>query len=80
MKSTELRQNMLLQDGRLLIKVSTVYPDRFTATICMENGKAPDRTTVRSYLAEDAVLFGEPTTRMIHKYEAAYGWPAGSIT
>lgn len=73
MQITELRQNMLLQYGRLLIKVSTVYPERFTATVCLENGKAPDRTIVRSYAAMDLVLFYEPTDRMIAKYDAAYG-------
>jgi hypothetical protein len=79
MQITELRQNMLLQYGRLLIKVSTVYEHehRFTATVCLENGKTPDRTTVRSYAAMDLILFYEPTGRMIAKYDAAYGprWP-----
>lgn len=73
MKIADLHQNMLLQYGRLLIKVSTVYETRFTATVCLENGKSPDRTTVRSYPAADLVLFYEPTDRMIAKYDATYG-------
>lgn len=78
MQITELRQNMLLQYGRLLIKVSTVYKQehRFTATVCLENGKPPGRTTVRNFAASDLAVFYEPTSRMIAKYDAAYGPPA----
>jgi hypothetical protein len=74
MEITELRENWLLQRGALLVKVSTVYPERFTATVCLEAGKAPERTTVRTYLAMDAALFHEPDDKILRRYDTVYGF------
>jgi hypothetical protein len=64
----DLRPNSLIQEGRNLYKVSTLYERYFTAQLLVP---VPPRTTVVSLSYE--LAFHEPSARILAKYEATYG-------
>jgi hypothetical protein len=65
----DLKPNMLVADGRTLLKISTVGRGHFTAQVVYP---LPPRTQVRSYTAEQCVAFSTPSHGMVAKYERAY--------
>jgi hypothetical protein len=68
---TELKPGLLVQDGRKVFKVSSVYENRATLQQVLP---VPPRTLVRTYCAEDLDLFVKPATdTMVARYEQAWG-------
>jgi hypothetical protein len=81
MDITDLRTNMLVADGRTLLKVSTVHSPTgqsdgyVTAQVLLPK---PDRTTVREYGAIHIYeRWKTPSDAMVRRYEEAWGLPAG---
>lgn len=72
METTALKQNQLVQNGRELLKVSTIYSEnRVSASVVYP---VPPRTTVRYYSAEQVEAWREPTNQLIARYEIAWGY------
>lgn len=78
MHAKDLREHMLVRDGRTLLQVSSVYEKYATLTVVLEWSKkegyhAPSRTRVRSYTNEDiAVYLDEPFDSQIKKMDEVY--------
>lgn len=75
MDITDLREGMLVRDGRKLLKVSTVYPTYVTVQVLLEGrpSVAPRRTSVRHYAASDVELFfDKPTEGLLRKMDEVY--------
>lgn len=71
----DLREGMLVRDGVKLLKVSTVYDRYITAQVLLEGrpSKAPARTAVRHYSAEDIeMFFSEPYDSQLVRYDEVY--------
>jgi hypothetical protein len=67
----EVRMNLYIQDSRALYKVSTVYPDRVTVTVCFDvNGQPLPRTTVRTLTPGQVAAMPVASTRIIGRYHA----------
>lgn len=72
METTELQLNLLVQDGRELLKVSEIYSqDRVSAQVLYP---MPPRTTVRYYSARQVAGWREPTNQLVAQYEKAWGF------
>jgi hypothetical protein len=70
MTITELVPNLVVQEGRETLKVSTVYgPDRVTAQVVLP---VPARTTVRSYSAEQVALWRPVSDTKFAQYASAW--------
>lgn len=65
------RPNQLHQtpDGTL-VKISSFYDRHLTATVEIPN---PGRTTVRSFTYAEAVMWAEPSRRLMQAYNDKYG-------
>lgn len=75
MELSDLTPGLLVRDGTTLLKISSVYPDRVTATILLEGRpmKAPPRTRVRTYAADYIpVYFDEATDGQIKRMDEVY--------
>lgn len=73
MTHDDLRDGLYVQHGQSLYKVSTVYPERFTATLLWEYGELPPRTAVCTFRTADLGHFKPASTRLVNKVEDAYG-------
>lgn len=72
MDTTDLQLNLLVQDGRELLKISEIYsPERVSAQIVYP---MPPRTTVRYYNAGQIAGWREPSTQLVARYEKAWGF------
>jgi hypothetical protein len=70
MTIAELVPNLVVQDGRETLKVSTVYgPERVTAQVVLP---IPKRTTVRSYSAEQVADWRPVSTAKYAQYVRAW--------
>lgn len=76
MKISDLSENLLVQNGRQVLKVSTIYPPTqnggtgyVTAQVVYP---APPRTVVASFLPVDVEAWTAPSKNMLARYEAAY--------
>lgn len=70
----DLKPLLLLADGRELLKVSTIYPNYFTAIVELgRDGNPPERTTVRDYSPHDLSLMKPPGKALLERYDKAYG-------
>lgn len=63
-------EGKLVQYGHELLKISTIYPNRVTATVAYP---LQNRTTVRSYGPQQIAKFREPSRQLVNKYDEAYG-------
>lgn len=76
MKMTDLSENLLVQNGRQVLKVSTIYPPTqnggsgyVTAQVVYP---VPPRTTVNPYLPDEVEKWREPSDHMLARYKAAW--------
>jgi hypothetical protein len=67
----ELREGLYFQDGpQTLYQVSTVYPRMVRARVCLDGGKMPGRTAVRTLLAEQAHGMTSASDTIVTRYHA----------
>ena len=66
---SQLTPNLLVQYGREVLKVSTIYgPDHVTAQVVVP---LPPRTVVRSYTAAEVFVWRPPSAHMLKRYNDA---------
>jgi len=84
MKLDDMKEGLLVRNGRTLLKVHQVFPPSqggtgyVKAQVLLEGRPSvpPSRTTVRTYVASDIEMFFDPATKgQIKAYEAAYSSP-----
>jgi hypothetical protein len=84
MKLDDMKEGLLVRDGRTLLRVRRVSPPSqggtgyVTALVLLEGRPSvpPGRTKVRTYVASDIEMFFDPATKgQIKAYEAAYSSP-----
>lgn len=73
MDMKDLKQNLYVQEGRTLFKVSTVYTSHVTVQVLFDKGVIPGRTSVRSISADDVKDLKPASAQIIRKYEEASG-------
>jgi hypothetical protein len=66
---TDLRPNILVQDGSTIYKVSTIYDTYVTMIVVYP---IPPRTTVRTFQGYELARFKWPSKQAINKMNDAY--------
>ena len=66
----EVKPLMYIQDGRTLLKVSTVYDTHITAQVCIDGTKIPSRTSVRTVLARQVSGMRGASDAIVDRYHA----------
>ena len=70
MNIADLQQGLVVQDGRTVLQVSTIYERYVTAQVVYP---VPPRTTVRSYTAEHIAARWKPVSKLNYqRYVDAY--------
>jgi hypothetical protein len=73
----EVRDGYYIQDGpQTLYKVSSSAPGIIKLIVCLDGGKLPGRTTVRSFTPEQVHQMSSPSGALCDRYEAMLdGYP-----